>query len=288
MLLFKPGRLRLRRASKNDYKAISYLLNEHWAVHTRLPLEEIEVKLNTRLAFLVEDQIALRGFMMVESQPPQNALIVTTAVHDNSKISVFLDLVLPAIETELRQQRLKYLIQIGEADWLNRELLNHGFEIQEEIITFEWKAQALPSLSPHPKLVIREVHISDLPDLLVLDQIVFGPVWRKPRSAFREAIERAESFVVGLIDDTLAAYAWCDQMGDHGHLTRIGTHPDYQGQGIGAHLLRHTLQSMLDLRIKTLSLNTQKNNLRSQELYRRFGFEQTHKKAGVYRKKISN
>ncbi len=167
MLLFKPGCLRLRRASKNDYNAIRHLLEDHWAVHTRLPLEEIEAKLDSRLSFLVEDQVALRGFMMVESQPPKNALIMAAAVHDNSKTSTFLNLVLPTIEAELRQQQLKYLIQIGAADWLNKELLKHDFEMQEEIITFEWQAQSLPPLPPHPKLLVREVHISDLPGLLV-------------------------------------------------------------------------------------------------------------------------
>jgi len=259
MFSAKIRELTLRRASKEDCRAIRYLMEEHWAVHTRMPLEDIRARIDTDLAFLAEDYVTLRGFIMVESQPPQNGLMITVAVHDNSKISTFLALALPPIEAELHAQGIKYLSQIGETEWLNRELLKCGFRLQEEIVT----------------------------SLVNLDELVFGSTWHKPKSAFREAIQRAPIFIVGHIDNTLIAYIWCDQRGDHGHhLTRIGTHPDYQGQGIGAQLLRYALDNAQKMAIKTVSLNTQESNLRSRELYRRFGFEEIHQNVGVYRKQL--
>ncbi|HEY84731.1 MAG TPA: GNAT family N-acetyltransferase [Chloroflexi bacterium] len=287
MFSAKIRELTLRRASKEDCRAIRYLMEEHWAVHTRMPLEDIRARIDTDLAFLAEDYVTLRGFIMVESQPPQNGLMITVAVHDNSKISTFLALALPPIEAELHAQGIKYLSQIGETEWLNRELLKCGFRLQEEIVTYRRKAQALPPVTPHPRLTIRQVHIADLPALVNLDELVFGSTWHKPKSAFREAIQRAPIFIVGHIDNTLIAYIWCDQRGDHGHhLTRIGTHPDYQGQGIGAQLLRYALDNAQKMAIKTVSLNTQESNLRSRELYRRFGFEEIHQNVGVYRKQL--
>ncbi len=276
--------LTLRWANKTDCQAIRYLMEDHWAVHTRMPLEDIKGRIVSSLTLLAEDYVALRGVMMVENQTPQNALMIAVAVHDNSKISTFLDLVLPPIEDALRVQGIKYLSQIGKAEWLSHELLKRGFTLHEKIITYQRRSQPLPSVTPHPQLAIRQVHIANLPALVKLDKLIFGSSWHKPGSAFKEAIQRAPIFVVGYINNTPIAYAWCDQQKNHAHLTRIGTHPDYQGQGIGAQLLHYVLDNAQKMAIKTVSLNTQKSNLRSQELYKRFGFEEINRDVGMYQK----
>ncbi len=286
MFSVKNRDLTLRWANKADCRAIRYLMEEHWAVHTRMPLEDIRARINSVLALLAEDYVTLRGVMMVENQTPQNALMIAIAVHDNAKISTFLDLSLPLIEAKLRAQGVKYLGHIGEEEWLNEALLKRGFTLREKIITYQRRAQPLPAVTPHPQLTIRQVHIADLPALVKLDELVFGSTWHKPKSAFKEAIQRAPIFIVGQINNLPIAYAWCDRKKDHGHLTRIGTHPDYQGQGIGAQLLHYVLDNAQKTAIKTVSLNTQKSNLRSQELYRRFGFEEINQDVGMYRKKL--
>ncbi len=284
MFSAKSRELTLRWANKADCQAIRYLMEEHWAVHTRMPLEDIRARIDSNLTLLAEDYVTLRGVMMVESQTPQNALMIAVAVHDNSKISTFLDLALPPIEDALRAQGVKYLSQIGEAEWLSHELLKRGFTLHEKIITYQRRTQPLPPVTPHPQLAIRQVHIADLPALVKLDELIFGSSWHKPRSAFKEAIQRAPVFIVGHVGNSPIAYAWCDQQKDRGHLTRIGTHPDYQGQGIGAQLLHYVLDNAQKMAINTVSLNTQKSNLRSQELYRRFGFEEINQDVGMYRK----
>jgi ribosomal-protein-alanine N-acetyltransferase len=282
----QPPRLLVRRATRHDYRAISRLLDDNWAVHTRLLPEDIKAKLEQYITFVVEDQITLRGFFMVEPQPPKIGLVVVVALHDNAQVSPFLDLVLPAVEEELRKQNLEILLQIGYANWLTCKLHEYGFVVQDEVITFEWKQQPLPDLPPHPSLQIRSAHFSDLPTLLTLDQMVFGPTWRKPRIAFREALVRAVSFKVGLIGNKIVAYEWCDQFGDHGHLTRLATHPDYQRQGIASHLLRCAIEELVKLKVKTVSVNTQKHNLRSQKLYLHFGFTPTSQVIAVYQKEV--
>jgi ribosomal-protein-alanine N-acetyltransferase len=123
---------------------------------------------------------------------------------------------------------------------------------------------------------------------MVLDQLAFGPTWNKPRNAFREALSRAATFAVGTIDDQIVAYEWADTFGDHAHLTRLATHPDYQGGGIGTQLLHYSLEKLGELQVKIVTLNTQQDNLRSQELYRRFGFRNTHQEIGVYVKTLKN
>ncbi len=261
-------------------------MEHNWAVYTRLVSPEVEAKLNTYIAYLVEDDIALRGFVMVEPQPPDAGLIVTLAVHDNSSVVTVLDLVVPALDAALRMHHLSFLLQIGQAPWLTSVLPQYGFAVADQIVTFEWQKQPLPPLQQHPHLQVRPAHLYDLPDLLVLDQLVFGPTWRKPRSTFKQALALATSFNVGIVEDTLIAYEWCDQFGDHGHLTRLATHPTYQQQGIGAQMLRQALETLMGHGVVKVTLNTQIDNVISQKLYRRFGFKPTAQVIDVMLKQV--
>lgn len=286
MIFRQPAHLTIRHATKTDHRAIGRLITENWAVHTRILAADVESRLDGDIAFVMEDQFAVRGFLMVEPQPPQFGLIVVAAVHDNSRIVSFLDRILPVIEQELRQLHLVAMLQIGQAPWLTHELPGYDFFVADRVVTFEWRNRPLPNIAPHPRLTIRPAHLADLPDLLALDHLVFGPTWRKPFVTFREAMARAAAFTVGFLDGRLVAYTWWDRFDAHAHLTRLATHPDFQGQGIGATLLLHTMQDIVATNIKTISLNTQMDNERSQNLYRRFGFRATPHVINVYQKNI--
>ncbi len=279
--------LNIRPAALSYAGLIRRLLDENWAVHTRILPGHIQDKLNEYVAYLAEDYLSLRGFLMVELQPPRSSLIVTVVVHDNIKVLPVLKALIPHVELELQHRGVEAIMQIGEAPWLTRELPKFGFAVKDKIITLEWHKHPLPQIHPHPKLQIRSARLDDLPELLALDRLAFGQMWHKPKTSFREALSRAVSFAVGTIDNTLVAYEWCDQFDDdRAHLTRLATHPDYQGVGIGAQLLHYTLQVMINFNVNVISLNTQENNIRSQELYQRFGFKQTTEETGVYQKTL--
>lgn len=287
MLVSNFRAFNIRRANRTDARAIRRLLDENWAVHTRIISSYIQDKLDEYVAFLAEDRTSVRGFLMLEPQPPNSSLLVATAVHDNIKVLPMLEALFPPAELALQAQNIKSIMQIGVAPWLTRELPKLGFVIKDHIITFEWYQNPLPQIRPHPRLQIRSARLDDLPALLALDELAFGPMWHKPRTAFREALSRAVSFAVGVIGDELVAYEWCDQFGDRAHLTRLATHPDYEGMGIGTQILHYALQTLTQFNVKVVSLNTQKNNLRSQELYQRFGFKRTPEEIGVYWKELA-
>jgi len=275
VILKSPRHATVRWATRHDAHAIQTLMEHNWAVHTRLMPPEIESRLRSCVGLLVEDDVTLRAFALVEPQPPDAGLLLTLAIHDNSAIAQMLDLLLPAIEQELRVQNLKFLMQIGPAQWLTDLLPAYGFFSESQIVTFEWRFQPLPTITPHPKLEIIPGHLAQLPALLALDKIAFGPTWRKPRTAFKDALGGAVSFNVGIIDGDIVAYEWCEMYGDHGHLTRLATHPQFQGQGVGAQMLHGAMKALIARGVRTITLNTQVDNLPSQHLYRRFGFTET-------------
>jgi ribosomal-protein-alanine N-acetyltransferase len=263
------------------------LLDESWATHTRILSSQIQVRLDEYVSYVAEVPVGLRGLLMVEPQPPGSSLMIAAAVHDHTRVLPVLEALLTPVEAVLREQQIESIMQIGEAAWLTRELPHLGFRVTNQIITFEWYRQPLPAIRPYPGLRIRSAQLNDLPDLLTLDQLAFGPMWNKPRTTFRDALSRAATFTVGLIDDRIIAYEWADQFGDHAHLTRLAIHPDYQGVGIGTQLLHHALGQLVELEIKLVTLNTQQDNLRSQELYQRFSFHKTNQAVGVYVKTLA-
>ena len=286
MLAVNAPTLRVRQANHTDVRAIRRLLNDNWAVHTRIVASHIQDKLDEYITFMAEDRVSLRGFLMIEPQWPESSLLVAAAVHDNARITPVLEALFSPAEIALQEQNIKSIMQIGEALWLTRELPRLGFEVKDCIVTFEWHQHPLPQIRPHPRLQIRSARLEDLPALLELDRLAFGAMWHKPKTAFREAMSRAVSFAVGVIDGALIAYEWCDQYGDRAHLTRLATHPDYAGLGIGSQILHYALQTLSRFNVNVVSLNTQKNNLRSQELYQRFGFKRIPGEIEVYRKAL--
>jgi len=67
-----------------------------------------------------------------------------------------------------------------------------------------------------------------------------------------------------------------------GHLARLATLPQFQGQGIGYALVRDALSRFTQRGAQTITVNTQKNNLSSLALYRKAGFTPTGEEYPVY------
>ncbi|MFQ5613895.1 MAG: GNAT family N-acetyltransferase [Anaerolineae bacterium] len=283
-----PGRkasiAEIRRATPEDSNAILRMVERDWRVHLRVRPRDMRNKLATSLGLIAEDPVGLRGFILLDSQPTGTGLLVAAGVRDTWGTAPYLDSLLPYLEEAARQAGLKMLVQIGDAPWLTQELLKRGFEVREWIVTFAWRGDSLPRVNP--AIVTRSARRRDLPALLELDKLAFDPTWHKPGTNLYEALSRAISFAVVEMNDHLVGYEWSEKFGPHGHLTRLATHPQYQGRGIGARLLAQALRDLVEAGAEQITLNTQETNVRSQRLYRRYGFEDTGQRIAVLQKAL--
>ncbi len=116
--------------------------------------------------------------------------------------------------------------------------------------------------------------LSLIEQIIALDHAAFGPIWGNSHAEFAwwMSIPSVEVWV-GMIDDEVTSYYGTTYYQKFGHLDRIAVHPDYQGKGLGADTLMAAMQRMADLRRKNAALCTQADNVASQALYRRAGFE---------------
>jgi ribosomal-protein-alanine N-acetyltransferase len=259
------------------------MVDDVWRVHIRLSPLELNAKIRAMPGFLVEDRVGIRGFIVIEPQHPNVAVIMAAALRDTWNVRAYLDLLLPEIERAARVENLSILAHIGNDAWLTQGLWEHGFETREWILAFERTSPDSPPAVAQPAL-IRPAHYRDLGTIVLLDTLAFDRVWRKSVGNFSEALAGADFFMVAELDGQIIGYEWCEIYRRHAHLTRLAVHPRYQGHGLGAQLLHRAISDALSRNVDLITLNTQEKNHRSRLLYERFGFVYTRQRMPVLAK----
>lgn len=275
----------VRAVAGADIHDLLRMVDKARRVHLRIPAVSLEAKIKTGLGFLAEDHIGLRGFMLIEPQQPNTALIIAVALRDTWSVKPCLDSLLPEIERTIQAKGLSTLAHIGPEAWLTDGLWEHGFETHEWMVNFE-RFGTWPKTVAAMPAVIRTAHLNDLPAIIDLDSLAFDQLWRKSAGNFSEALARAVSFVVAELDGQIVGYEWCEIYRKHAHLARLAVHPGYQGHGIGAQLLYQAIIDTLTRGVNLITLNTQENNYRSHALYERFGFVRTDQRMPVLCKEL--
>lgn len=277
----------VRAIAPSDIRPILRMVENAWRVSIRIPPLELSAKIKMLPGFLAEDNVGLGGFMIVEPQRPEVALLVAIGLRDTWSVEPYLDLLLPEIERAAQAENLSALVYIGNAAWLIGEFRGRGFVTREWIVAFERSGNDSPPPVSSPATV-RTAHSNDLEALLALDNLAFDHIWRKSVGNFNRALASADSFMVAEINGQIVGYEWCEVFRRHAHLTRLAVHPHYQGRGIGAQLLHQAITDALKKRVDRITVNTQENNHRSRALYRRFGFVDTKQRMPVLWKQLAD
>lgn len=158
------------------------------------------------------------------------------------------------------------------------------FEPIERIVEYERLGLGPPAQAG--SVPLRRYHPADLPALLDLERRAFPWFWLNSTTEMAHYGESAETElwlaappeaggqVVGYVGLTLR--------GAHGHLDRIAVDPDWRRRGIGAALLDRAVERCGRAGVRRISLTTQVDNGRAQQLYARFGFRVTRNQLTIY------
>lgn len=130
---------------------------------------------------------------------------------------------------------------------------------------------------------IRRMTIDDLAQVVAIDKASFSLPWPErsfrfeisDNSASRAWVAEEDGKVVGAI------VAWL--LVDEAHIATIATHPDFRRRGIASKLLSHALRMMMNEGALTSVLEVRESNLAAQEMYRKFGFEETGRRPRYYK-----
>ena len=130
---------------------------------------------------------------------------------------------------------------------------------------------------------IRKMTEADVPAVVELDQISFSLPWPERSFRFEVADNPASRCWVAEMDERIVGMIVAWLFVDEVHIATIATHPDFRRQGIAQKLLTHTLRYTSDEGAVTSFLEVRESNLAAQEMYRKFGYENTGLRKRYYK-----
>ncbi len=128
---------------------------------------------------------------------------------------------------------------------------------------------------------IREMTHSDIDSILKIEQLCYGAHhWSK--ESFQTELSNKISSYHCIVDenDNCVGYMGIWKIMDEAHVTNLSVHPDFQNKKLAHKLLLNAIDICYREKIKFITLEVRKSNLKAIHLYEKFGF-----KSLGYRKK---
>lgn len=125
--------------------------------------------------------------------------------------------------------------------------------------------------------------VEDVPAVAALDQISFSLPWPERAFHFEVTSNPAARCWVAEVDGRIAGMIVSWLLVDEVHVATIATHPEFRRQGIAQKLLIHTLRYTSGEGAVSSFLEVRESNLAAQEMYRKFGYEDTGRRKRYYK-----
>lgn len=277
----------VRVAKKEDAGTIMRLLQQaaytHYHVDWRLPADWIGDE--GFVVYLEKEGQARRwgswgngglaGCLAVAADPPPAAWVRVASIATRERPELVLATMLAAVLPGLQKTAVSQLAWLAVEEWPDNWLAPLGFYRISQLETYIKRQMSIPSVAPslHP-LTFRPAQLDDLATLADIEAAAYAPLWRHSSQALAHAFSQAFSFDVIEVDGRIIGFQLSTRSGYNGaHLARMTIRPEWQQQGVGSALLTHTLQQYQTHGIRHVSLNTQVENIASQRLYKKFGFQ---------------
>lgn len=285
----------IRTATEADLAAARALLQRGRWVYRTLGDEDLPDLITSPWAWVGEEQQRLWGLVGVDREERPSSLPPTTPEraqvralalafgHPPAEAGV--NLLQVAAEALQQRGQPTLLVAYGPPPWLASELPNAGFLLTDEIQFF--RLDLIQPMQPLPAsaVEIRAMHPDEIETVAQLDAAAFDLIWHYGPKDLWELMFTSR-MQVAVVDGAIVGYTALALYSGSAHLTRIAVEPVLQGQGIGRLLLQDVLAAVAQHQISTVSLNTQVNNQRSQQLYRHFGFYPTPQTTQVFTRLI--
>ncbi|HJR82261.1 MAG TPA: ribosomal protein S18-alanine N-acetyltransferase [Anaerolineales bacterium] len=132
-------------------------------------------------------------------------------------------------------------------------------------------------------LIFRKMTVDDIPAVIDLDQKSFSLPWPERSFRFELTDNPASRCWVADLDGKVVGMIVVWLIVDEAHVATVATHPEYRRQGIGKRLLAHALRRIMEDGARSSFLEVRESNIAAQELYRKFGYEETGRRRRYYR-----
>ncbi|HZJ83666.1 MAG TPA: ribosomal protein S18-alanine N-acetyltransferase [Clostridia bacterium] len=129
---------------------------------------------------------------------------------------------------------------------------------------------------------VRPIKNQDIDDILYLETLCFSTPWS--RGALKGEIEsnHCARYMVIEKKDRVIGYGGMWIILDEAHITNIAIHPKHRGQGLGEAIMKALIDTAIELKIDSMTLEVRVSNLVAKNLYRKLGFTEVGIRKGYY------
>lgn len=229
----------------------------------------------------------LAGCLAAIADPAPAAWVRTVALAEGSDPLALLERMLTWVIPGLRETAVGEVAWLVTNPWPIPWLPALGFSQVNEIVTYVKYGLSIPPFTSPPALHIRAAQPQDLDTLAAIEEAAFEPLWRHSAETLHLVYRQAFSFDVAEWNGRVVGFQFSTRSESSAHLVRMTVLPQAQKSGIGSALLAHAIQGYQQYNLRYISLNTQADNLPSQKLYSKFGFQPQEQRLPVWVKPLS-
>jgi ribosomal-protein-alanine N-acetyltransferase len=275
------GDLALRRARPADRSAIASLLSRaHWR-HFHLDWRDPLDLLSQEPNLLAYQGNRLVAHFASPPDPDRTAWVRSFCVDGTqTPLAAWRLLWSEAAPTCLGLQVTR-VASLLSGEWMRPVLTEAGFRETNAVVFFEWRGRT-PIPRPAGSGQVRPLRQADLPTVAQVDGRAFAPLWRNSPDSLSAAMSQAIVASGIEVDGRLVAYQLTTASPFGAHLARLGVDPEFQRRGLATALVVDLIHQLARRGFDTVTLNTQADNVRSQDLYRRLGFRETGQRYPVF------
>src|SRR5512138_47650 len=132
------------------------------------------------------------------------------------------------------------------------------------------------------KFTIRKMTLEDVPAVIDLDQHSFSLPWPERSFRFEVTENPASRCWVAELDGKVVGMIVVWLIVDEAHVATLATHPNFRRRGIAQRLLAHALRQLIEEGARSSFLEVREGNLAAQEMYHKFGYEETGRRRRYY------
>jgi ribosomal protein S18 acetylase RimI-like enzyme len=273
----------IRKATKQDYQALSFFIGGSEYVHRHLDWRASLDWLGYDPYLILQKREVIQAVLACPPDPPGIAWIRLFAVSLSLiRPSLAWDILFPEVQQAFDPGNPITFAALGLQDWLIDLLIENNFSHHQDIVVLEW-AGNLPVKLPLPQdMVIRPMIQADLAAVQILDGLAFDQLWQNSLDGLTLALDQAAYASVLEVENRIIAYQISTPTSFGAHLARLAVLPGFQRQHIGSMMVRNLQEYFKDKGFATVSVNTQDDNRASLALYQRMGFHFTGESFPVY------
>jgi ribosomal-protein-alanine N-acetyltransferase len=132
-------------------------------------------------------------------------------------------------------------------------------------------------------MIIRKMTMDDIEQVIAIDRMSFSLPWPERSFRFELTDNPASRCWVAEVDRKLVGIIVAWLIVDEVHVATLATHPDFRRQGVAKKLLAHALRELSNEGAQSSFLEVRASNFAAQEMYRKFGYEESGVRPRYYR-----